>query len=147
MSWFLCWRQVIKIRVSGALCSFQELLCEQQNLWCWKQIQRALNFCCFCRRLVLTVGRLPLKARRGFSWPFSPLRIMVFFSMGFERRGEHTLIVKTDHCSKVKRFQISTSEGYLKDVTLLWESQQQCRTMALSFASPKCKQCIILHTP
>lgn len=39
----------------------------------------------------------------------SPFRIMVFFSTGFERRGEHA--VKIDHSRKIKVFQISTSEG------------------------------------
>lgn len=34
---------------------------------------------------------------------------MVFFSTGFERRGEHA--VKIDHSRKIKVFQISTSEG------------------------------------
>lgn len=35
--------------------------------------------------------------------------MMVFFSTGFGRRGEH--IVKIDHCGKIKGFQRSTSEG------------------------------------
>lgn len=60
----------------------------------------------------MTGGRLLLMTRKGFILAFSPLKIMVSFSTGFQRKGGGIYpIVKIEHCRKIKVFQMSTSYG------------------------------------